>query len=797
MAIIVRKERQGINPSAPKAPPAVARNSATYQALAKVGAEGAALFGEIAVRHKNLQDEKFASESALNDTVEYQRKFTELQKQSSGGVMPDGRRMSEHVSEWVKDRQDSRREAAPSAAASDIYTRHMGSFYAREQIRSEQVEIQQMTESYDRSLMQDSNNVASEHVRMGPNPELATTQVQLQWERIEAGQKQGLYSMGDAADRKQKVAAIFNGAQIESFITNKQYARGLSYLGAGKKGTIQGLALDGETARKLGFTDGSQSGDFVLPDFNTDTPDAVAAPGGMDLTSGMNPEERARDIRRMREGLEAETREKLTRYSTQLDNYKVALQNGEPRDAEYEGELVSLLRFVDKTGRTSNEMRAQFEALGAVNEEMASIATLPRGKMGEAAAQIDSAVDRAKATTKSSDPYLGEKVGESTKKFARARFQAEIARRDADFAGSQIAADKELGELATQAMSGPVGIDGVALGELSGRIDARAKSMGEPAGYRVLPKEVSGRIKGVLDQLPINQAADVVTQLRTDLGPAAPAVFSQLLKDKVLPEGVRVALNTEGASQAWTREIVGNAFNGGKFMKDGAIISRPDVKKADLDASMSESFREYESAMRQIADQGEAEGTINAFRSQVAAQRAKIMSKDLDMTAAKATELAVETVFQPFHPPVKAGNSSILLPRVVKGQPTRPEVVESFMRTATTPDGLKALGVDIKTGAFGPYAFSDNLARQIEDEGRVDYDDVSQTLRLRVVDRNGELKDVIGKDGKPVSVSLESLHTNTPDFVLKGTQSFLQKWSANASKIRAQEIELRRAHGVE
>src|SRR5690606_2442627 len=122
-------------------PPEVARNSATYKALAQVGAEGAQLFGEIAARHKALEDEKFASESALQDTVDYHRNFTELQKQSNGGIMPDGRTLSEHAREWAQERQKERLGAAPSSAARDGYSGKIASFFAKEQLRAEQVEL--------------------------------------------------------------------------------------------------------------------------------------------------------------------------------------------------------------------------------------------------------------------------------------------------------------------------------------------------------------------------------------------------------------------------------------------------------------------------------------------------------------------------------------------------------------------------------------------------------------------------------------------------------------------------------
>src|SRR5690606_17430258 len=161
----------------------------------------------------------------------------------------------------------------------------------------------------------------------------------------------------------------------------------------------------------------------------------------------------------------------------------------------------------------------------------------------------------------SDDPYLGEKIAKGAKSFASRVLQSHIQARDEDLASYLATEDRDLQELSVAARSGPVGINGQAMGELARRVQTKAQAMGEPAGYRVLPKALSEHVGSVLSELPVSEHANVITQMREEMGENGPAVFRQLLADKAIPEGSRVLLNAEGARSYYAKNVIGNAVN--------------------------------------------------------------------------------------------------------------------------------------------------------------------------------------------------------------------------------------------
>jgi hypothetical protein len=773
MAIIVPvPQQQGVSADPTQIQGPTATHTATMGALARVGQEGFSLFADLAEKHKNLEDAKYASESALQDTLEYERAFQDAKKQASGGVMPDGRGVGEHMNEWIADRQKQRIDSAPSNAAATHYQNTIGGFYVKQAVDAEHFESDQRLQAFDDSITQQTNDLASEYARGGVDPAKVHTHAQILLSQIDAGEGQLYYGKKDAAERKQKVLDRLNDGLFVGAMANKQYNTGLAYFGAGDKSPVKSLQLDGITAKYLGLADANtpDNGTVTLPDFTdpqSTQAQAATAPAG-DLTSGMNAVKRGDYIIRLQEARDRELREKLAGAGEMKANYEAALMEGKPRDPAYEGTLTSLLTRVDRSGRAAKQVAAEFAGLGAVSQTVSELAQMPRGQEATAKANVQRAIETSRSQVAGVDKYAGEAMGRRLEKMSDVMIEQEYRKRDEDFAGHMTETDRGAADLAAQAMPTANGINGTALGEFAGQMAAKAKALGESSNVRVLSKEMSAAYGSYLSQLPIGAKTDAVMQIWSQAGQNSKLVFGQLIKDKMVPEGLRVGLNAEGVGKQYMENVVANAYNA-KAIKEraenGVYSSDPkNFSPESRKQSLSKSFAGWESAMGQASQQGDQDPTILAYRQQIETERDKIMANSPGKSLESASKEATSAIMDPaFFPPIHAGNSVAVVPRVANGVTVNQEVAGAFMRESLKTDNIGTLGIKEPT-----------LEPLVHSRGYWVLDPMTNAFRLHVTDAHGVDAIVPGKDGKPIEQPIDKLMSDTPDYVTRGTRGFFQ-----------------------
>lgn len=748
---------------------------ATYGALQRVGQEGMALFGELAARHKELEDAKYASESALQDTLDYERTFNEAKKQSNGGVMPDGRGIGEVMNEWITDRQKQRLDDAPSAMAGTHYQTHVGSFFVKQRLDAEHLESDQRLQSFDDSLDRQTNDLASEYARGGFSADKVQTHAKILLGQVDLGAQQYYYGKKDAEERKQKILDKLADSSFAAAMANKQYGQGLTFFGAGDKSPIKGIALSGASAKalRLASNDTPDNGSVVLPDFNDPNSAAAmaAGQGGGDVTSGMDPVKRGNYILRLQDARDREMREKLDRMASEVQNYRAALLEGQPANPQWEAQLIRQMGVVDKSGKAAQELTADLKLTSTLGQSVTQLSQTPRDKLGAAGDSLRANLTATREQMKTIDPYVGEKTLRDSQRMIDTQTARELAARKEDFAAHMIKGDRDLADLAVQAKSGPAGINAEAIGQFAAITTAKQLSMKELPGETVIPKDMASRMGEVLGQLPPEQRADTFVQWRGQMGNGATPVIQQLIKQKVVPEPVGWLTNAEAAPAEFARNVIGNAYNGEKILKNaesGVYSTNPtQFSKKNRDMALSKAVAPYADALRFGYAQGEQEPAVKALSHQVEVQTAKILSNSPGKSLNDAAQEAIKSMVDPVYFPdvIKTGNSTLLLPRVVNGAQMNRDIVHSFLKYSLKTENLGGFNLDDKDGS---------ISSLVHKTGYWVMDPTSGRLRLHATDARSQDVVIYGKDKQPVEMPLDKLMSDTPPYVLEGTRGIFQ-----------------------
>lgn len=468
------------------------------------------------------------------------------------------------------------------------------------------------------------------------------------------------------------------------------------------------------------------------------------------LTQELTPERKAILVKRFKSGIEAKKREGIQELRREVtDLYNAATQGDldEQKAIEVQSKIQGMPIEKDDKKRLLDKVQVSVNLSPALNQ----MRSTPTGMMPSG----DEVVSK-----------LPGNYNEGQRKQARAIYEAERARdarlRESDGAGYVLRhfpnVQKEQENLSLESL-----IDKTMFYQEELNIQ----------NARPLPVERVKLLAQQIEAQPPREAAETIGNLLINAGRNAGPLMSQLSKDGKMKEDYLLLGSV--SNPAAVERIVDNIKNEKNF--DDLISKSESMKMAKNQLkAVYDNHSEYQDLMNSFKRPGDISRSsfAVALSNQIDIESRRNITQG--MAARDAVDKAVQNVFDANYFQTE-GSVPTIIPRGVRTSSglfeVNQDVVEKYIRTHTTRDYVKSLGIEAPDSFSATFQgmskkeINDRFHKQVSDHAFWDLASDQKSLVLKTrMNAGGEIVALQDSQGRMIKADLIELHQDPDDFFL-------------------------------
>lgn len=628
-------------------------------------------------------------------------------------------------------------------------------------------------------------NTFANSVREHPEPAMVASRIQ-NYETYLGGIK------GISPKENAKLMNNFMGdigiSFVQGLIEKGQPGAALNYLRANQPNEADGkpisIKLDPNEAQKLGFIHAGEKDALLEQGKTYDIPALTKGDGARltpQLTAAMNaidPQKKFQYIEHVKNKAEGEAAARLSELSHQVTAAKYLAERGELGSND-EAQIAYLKKQINMnpyaTPASKLRLMDDLNTAAALGDQTKSMMSKPRSQWASAVESFDQRIKAGEESAAKFDPRMKDASSDLSVQANRLQAKEKVKAFQVHLAAAQ-KADASSFVLNSNDKVKTL-FEGIKDGDSFGSQNFARASLAEQSrleipevDQRVLPKPMAVGIGQLLKNIPSSaETNEKLTQLQAQWGPQFPRILHEISKaDKDL-EAYKAAMY----SPKETRGVLVDAIKNATAINKGfSGLENHTTIKNTLEDSVAAEMKPFASAVAGSANDSSRQSLLNGFSEAVSLEaKSLILHKGMDPSV--AAKKAYNDVIGAQYSVVNAGQSSLVVPRVIDNQAILPEKVKGFVQYHSIKDGLKNLGAMVPSDATGKYQDPDKFYQDLQATGRWVPNENQDGIRLMTVEMDGTLNPIYNKYGVVIEKKFKDINNDPNEYGLKARQRYL------------------------
>lgn len=747
--------------------------------IAGIAGVAADFFQELAIKRKRAEDNDYAFQRKMEDS----RDLAAFEEQAKKTVPPE--KYAEEIQGFVRKRFEQNQKNAPSETAKRIYQQESGGFFTRSVLEAQSFANVALREKEEKNI-----SFQGEQSRIAQLSRPNIVRAKEDWQtqaRMIKGSIGIHWSEQEADEMIRREANSYTRSLVNGFINLGRPEDAIKILTVepikfDPSNRSEMVSLPAEEAHKAGFISDEEFQKLRDSDdpFFRIAP-AAPTPGieeQAEISQFLSGDERARLLQQLKNAAARNQGSNITDLNAQVRDFEVrSLTSGSSIDSAET--LISKIKANQSlTDQAKFRLVDQVYSSHIAGRASSALLTSPRSDWAGIIEQNANDLDSLVKETIALDPVLSKFEGEQNlskreehKRFLERVRQNALVTQNKDPQQYIVDNFPDVARLAETAQSGgPQAIQDYVNKTLS-----LQETLQIPKQFRRVSSkaQASAFASQIMNTPTAREAASAMSGFQAAYGDRFGDFMDEMIKDKVLPEGMRAAGWADSVTAK--ENIISNVKNR-DAINENFKKSRENFDNNELIRTIESELADEKMAIVEAGRGADNLRQWNAIRDQVALQFRKANANNNELPSAETIRLAWEdTVGSSFHGVVQTGNSTVLVPRVVGGQPTSPKLVEAFIDAHSKAFDLRRLNIATPSNSeFSELKDPDlRFLEMLESRGRWVTNPRQDGLLLVFSDDSGSQQPVMTKGGSTLEIKFGEM--NDPDTLLEASKGVFRK----------------------
>lgn len=525
--------------------------------------------------------------------------------------------------------------------------------------------------------------------------------------------------------------------------------------------------LDPDEAKQLGLITTkeadqlrSQGQTYNLPTL-TQKDGVKLSPAMVQAMSAIDPLKKNALIDQMKNKADAANSLKLSELNQNVSGLEyIAYNGGTVSDAQITQVKNQINQNPSLTGFARVRLMDAVNTAQATNGAIQAMQTAPRSKWQGIVDSFDSRIQASHDQAAGVDSKMGSASSDVAVQANRLQaknhlesYMAKLAKSQGDDA-AQFSIDSD--PVMESLYKGTKDNDPGASQKYASQILSRQSYLQVPSEDRSILPNADARAMGAAlkNASSSEQADDFINGLQKKWGQYYPQVFNEIAAtDKDLKKYSAITY----APTSTRFDLVDAIKNQDVIKKSFDALPNKKDSSESISYAVDQKLRPFAQAVSGSANDSSNLQVVNNFRDALTLQVKRDYVRGNTNVSGSADKAFDDLIGSQFNV-VQARNSAIIAPKVYQGQPLLADTISNYISNASTPDGLKQLGVMIPKDAQGKYERDpESFYSDLKTTGKWVTNQDQSGIRLMTTNMDGSLTPVYNKMGRPIESNYRAI----------------------------------------